>query len=351
MPLQTLRIIDANRNRVSEGLRLLEDVARFLLNDANLTQQLKSMRHAITSSLSRVSMELLSERDADGDVGTGVEIGQRQDIPSLITANARRAEEGLRVIEELAKLPELSPILSSQNFQETRFQLYILEQELMSRVLRHEKTASLNGIYVIIDTQILDFEDEVNAADKAIRGGAKVIQFRDKQYSKVKLLAIAEKLRNICQRSNVLFVINDYLDIALAVNADGLHIGQEDFPLPIARKELPIDKIVGCSVTNVSQALEAQAKGADYIAAGSIFPTSTKDKANVIGIDALRQIREAVSIPLVAIGGIDRDNIAEVMDAGANAAAVISAVLKSNDIEHSTYQLVREIDKQKTRNS
>jgi len=347
VPLQTLRIIDANRNRVSEGLRLLEDIARFILNDADLTQQLKSMRHAITSSLSKLGTELLSERDTEVDVGVGIEIGKRQDILSLITANARRAEEGLRVIEELAKLPELNPLLSSGDFQETRFQLYILEQELASRVLRHQKIALLSGLYVIIDTQVLDFRDEVDAANKAIRGGAKIIQLRDKQYGKGRLLAIAEELKNLCQRSNVLFVINDHLDVALAVGADGLHIGQEDLPLSVVRKELPIDKIIGCSITSVAKALEAQAKGADYIAAGSIFPTSTKDKVNIIGIDALRQIRKEISIPLVAIGGINRDNIAQVIDAGADAAAVISATLKNDDIEQATRHLVEEIDEQK----
>ena len=138
--------------------------------------------------------------------------------------------------------------------------------------------------------------------------------------------------------------MNDHLDIALAVGSDGLHIGQEDLPLSVARKELPIDKIIGCSVTSVTQALEAQTKGADYIAAGSIFPTSTKDKVSIIGIDALKQIRKAISIPLFAIGGINRENIAQVVDAGADAAVVISAALKDNDIEQATRHLVEKVD-------
>ncbi len=346
MPLQTLRIIDANGNRVSEGLRLLEDIARLLLNDIELTKQLKSMRHAVISSLNKFGMDALSARNAEGDIGASIELGQRQDIPSLVTANARRAEEGLRIIEELAKLPEISPTLSSRFFQETRFQLYSLERQLVSRVLRRQKMALLNGLYIIIDTQTLDFKGEIDAANKAICGGASIIQLRDKHYSKSKLLTIAEELQNLCAKSNVLFIINDHLDIALAANTDGLHIGQEDLPLNIARKQLPVDKIIGMSTTSVAQALDAQEEGADYIAAGSIFPTPTKDKATLIGIDGLRQIKQAISVPLVAIGGINRDNIAQVMAAGASAAAVISAALKHANIEEATRQLVKEIEQQ-----
>jgi thiamine-phosphate pyrophosphorylase len=109
---QTLRIIDANCNRISEGLRLLEDIARFLLNDVDLSQQLKLLRHATIASLNKFGYNLLSARNAEGDVGAGIELSQRQDLLSLIISNAKRAEEGLRVIEEIAKLPEISPNLS-----------------------------------------------------------------------------------------------------------------------------------------------------------------------------------------------------------------------------------------------
>ena len=122
MPHQTLRIIDANSNRIGEGLRLLEDIARFLLNDAALTQQLKAMRHSLVKSLSKLNVALLSERDSQADVGIDIEsLSQQQDLPALITANAKRAEEALRVIEEMAKLPDLSSVLHSAEFERTRF--------------------------------------------------------------------------------------------------------------------------------------------------------------------------------------------------------------------------------------
>lgn len=345
MPPQTLRIIDANCNRISEGLRFLEDIARFLLNDAILSQQLKATRHSLVKSLSKFSAALLSERNSEGDVGVKIEsVRQQQDLPSLITANAKRVEEALRVIEELAKLPEISSVLHSKDFEQARFSIYTLERMILSKVLRQDKIARLTGLYAIIDTQTLELKDEVDAASKVIHGGAKIIQLRDKHHSKGELLAIAQKLKELCHKSDTLFIINDHLDIALAADADGLHIGRADLPLTVVRKELPVDKIIGCSTATLAQAQKAEVEGADYVAVGSIFSSPTKTDATVIGIEGLRRVRQAISIPIVAIGGINRDNIAQVIAAGANSAAVISAILTQQNTEQATRQLVAEID-------
>ena len=345
MPSQTLRIIDANCNRIGEGLRFLEDIARFALNAAALSQQLRTMRHSLVKNLSKFGTNLLSERDSEADVGINIKSASGQkDLPSLVTANAKRVEEALRVMEEIAKLPEISQTLDSNDFKKVRFDLYALERELLSKILRQHKAERLTGLYIILDTETLGMKGEIDAATKAIRGGAKVIQLRDKHRGKGELLVIAQELKNLCHKSDTLFIINDYLDIALATDADGLHIGQTDLPLSVVREELPIDKIIGCSTATPAQALKAEAEGADYIAAGSIFPTPSKKDATVVGIEGLRQIRQAITIPLVAIGGINKDNIAEVIAAGANAAAVISAVLAQKDIEQATRQLVAEIE-------
>jgi len=345
VPRQTLRIIDANCNRIAEGLRFLEDIARFLLNDVELTQQLKMMRHNLVKSLSRFGTALLSERDSEADVGARTQISHQQDLLSLVTANAKRVEEALRVIEELAKLPDLGATLHSKDFEQARFNLYTLEKKLLSRLTRQQKLKQLTGLYVIIDTQIIGIKGEVEAARKAIRGGAKVIQLRDKQHAKGELLTIAQKLKDLCHKSDTLFIVNDYLDIAIAAEADGLHIGQEDLPLSVVRKKLPIDKIVGLSTTTLDQAQKAEAEGADYIAVGSIFSSPTKTSANVVGLEHLHQVRKTVSITIVAIGGINKDNVGEVMAAGADSAAVISAALTQKDIESATRQLVQEIEK------
>jgi thiamine-phosphate pyrophosphorylase len=345
IPRQTLRIIDANCNRIAEGLRFLEDVVRFLLNDVDITQQLKMMRHNLVKSLSSFGTALLSERDSEGDVGAGIEVSHQQDLLSLVAANAKRVEEALRVIEELSKLPDLSATLRSKDFEQARFNLYTLEKELLSKLMRQQKLKQLTGLYVIVDTQILGARDKVDVARKAVRGGAKAIQLRDKQHTKGELLAIAQKLKDLCHKSNILFIVNDYLDIAIAAEADGLHIGQEDLPLSVVRRQLPIGKIVGLSTTTLAQAQKAEADGADYISVGSIFSSPTKTSANVVGLKHLSQVRKRVSIPIVAIGGINRDNVGEVMAAGADSAAVISAVLAQRDIESATRQLVQAIEK------
>ncbi len=346
MPYETFRIIDANCNRLGEGFRFLEDVARFVLNDADLSQQLKTMRHTLVKNLSKFGPDLLTTRDAEKDVGIHIEsFSEQQDLPSLITANAKRAEEALRVIEEIAKIPEISHILDTREFKQARFDLYTLERRLLSSILRKHKAAQVAGLYVILDTQVLGMKNEIDVAAKAIRGGVKVIQLRDKHRGKGDLLVIAQKLKEICFESNVLFIINDYLEIALAVDADGVHIGQEDLPISVVRKELPVDRIVGCSTHNLTQALKAEADGADYIAVGSIFPSPTKRDATVIGLEELSNIKQAISTPLVAIGGINKDNIAQVISAGADSLAVISAVLNKDNVEEAARQLVKEIEK------
>jgi len=354
MSIQPLRIIDANLNRLSEGLRLLEDVARFVLNDASLSQQLKVLRHDLAEETKSLGLQLLSQRDSEHDVGSATTLPShlkkerlseaQRDLPGVITANARRAEESLRVIEELAKLPQINPMLNPARFEQARFTLYTLEQRLTSRILRQDKVRQLTGLYVILDRQVLAGKDELAIAEQVIQGGAKVIQLRDKHTSKAELLPIAQKLKDLCSKSNILFIINDYLDLALAVDADGLHMGQKDLPLPVIRRTLPIDMIVGCSVTTVSQATRAQSEGADYIAAGSIFPTRNKEGATVIGLEKLKQIRQAISATLVAIGGINKDNISQVMNAGADSAAVIGAALCQEDIKKAVQQLVAEIE-------
>lgn len=345
-------MIDANLNRSSEGLRVLEDVARFLLNDAELSQRLRTLRHDLARETKSLRVGFLSHRDSEHDVGhhyskdkeLTIKATSLQGLLDLVTANAKRVEQSLRVVEELAKLPELSSRLNSASFEQTRFALYTLEQDLISRISRRDKIERISGLYVILDRQFLGGRDELDIAGQIIEGGARVIQLRDKQSKKGELLIVAQKLKELCSQAGVLFIINDYLDLAMAVDADGLHIGQEDLPLPVVRRQLPIDKIVGCSVTTLVQATKAQNEGADYIAVGSIFPTTTKREATVVGVDMLKELKRTVSSPLVAIGGINQNNIGEVVAAGADAVAVISAVLGEKDTRGAVQKLVAKMD-------
>jgi thiamine-phosphate pyrophosphorylase len=348
-----LRIIDANLNRSSEGLRVLEDIARFLLNDVELRQRLRTLRHDLAQETKSLSVMLLSQRDSEHDVGHPLSLAEKElaigttslrELLDLVTANAKRVEESLRVVEELAKLPDLSSMLNSARFGQARFALYTLERDLISRISRQDKMERVVGLYVILDRQFLVNRNELDVAGQIIEGGARIIQLRDKKSKKKDLLPVAQKLRELCSQANVLFIMNDYLDLAIAVDADGLHIGQEDLPLPVIRRELPIDKIVGCSVTTLPQATKAQAEGTDYIAVGSIFPTATKDGATVVGVNMLKELKRTVSIPLVAIGGINQNNISEVVSAGAYTVAVISAVLGEKDIKGAVQKLIAKVN-------
>jgi thiamine-phosphate pyrophosphorylase len=375
MPHQPLRIVDANLNRSAEGLRVLEDVARFVLNDATLSQQLRTIRHNLADAGRSLGIILLEERDSEHDVGISKEnataspssaiasrpsvIASRRrsnlkeakqsypDLISLVEANANRVEESLRVLEELAKLEGLSSRLDAVKFEQARFSLYSVEKAMVAKLTRQDKVKQLTGLYVILDRQALAGRDELEVAGEIVQGGARVIQLRDKQSYKGELLPIAQGLKELCAKSGVLFIVNDYLDLALAVDADGLHLGQKDLPVHIARRELPIDKIIGSSVTTVSRAIEMSDEGADYIAVGSMFPTRGKEGAVVVGLDMLQQVKKAISSPLVAIGGIDESNVGEVIAAGADCVAVINAVLGKPDVRKATRQLVSQIKRAK----
>ncbi len=327
-----LRIIDANLNRIAEGIRLLEDIARLLLDDGTLTRKLKTMRHEMVSSEPSFQQKLLEARDANRDVGMLISEDRQRELPILVVANSRRVQESLRTIEELAKLPDTAPGLDPEKFKQARFSMYVIEQELFSRLLRQDKKNQISGLYLIIDTAALKGRSHAEVAAQAIKGGVSIIQLRDKMLSKRELLPVARELRKLCASANVLFIINDYLDLALATDADGLHLGQHDLPVEIARRLLPADKILGCSTTSVEQAKAAQNGGADYIAIGAMYPTSNKETAQVVGLTRLKEVRRVTELPIVAIGGITGDNIQDIIAGGANAVAVINAILSTEDI-------------------
>jgi thiamine-phosphate pyrophosphorylase len=202
-------------------------------------------------------------------VGADLEVKgevRHKDLSLLAVANARRAQESLRVLEEIAKLPEVASKLDSNKYKTARFDLYYLEQDLVSRLSRKDKVKNISGLYVILDTQVLGKRSHMEPAREVIEAGVKVIQLRAKDLNKNHLLVMARELRELCKQKGVLFIVNDYLDIALAVEADGLHIGEDDLPVEVARRLLPCDKILGCSASTVEKSMAADAAGADYIA-------------------------------------------------------------------------------------
>jgi thiamine-phosphate pyrophosphorylase len=343
-----LRILDVNLNRIGEGLRLLEDVTRFVLNDPELSEQLKNMRHELLPKDRSLQKRLLKARRANEDVGAFLDVdseAERTDTVSLVSANSRRVQQSLRVLEELAKVHGDDFGLDWDKFKHARFTLYTLEQKIVLELLRHNKKEKVSGLYVIIDTQALRGRSEPEVARQAIQGGARIIQLRDKLRPKGMLVPLARELKKVCAESDVLFIVNDYIDLAIDSDADGLHIGQEDLPFDTARKMLPTDKILGCSSATLEEALKAEKEGADYIAVGSIYPTPSKSGTRIAGLKTLRQVKKKVSVPVVAIGGINEDNVASVISAGADAVAVISAVLGAANVKEGSQRLTKIINK------
>jgi thiamine-phosphate pyrophosphorylase len=348
IPANQLRIIDANLNRIGEGLRVLEEFARLSLNDAGLTGKLKDMRHKILRIDTRLQRQLLQARDAAGDIGAGMQApGQekRRDVTETIIANARRVQESLRVMEEIAKEPGLN--LESGSYETARFALYTIEKELLSKILRQDKIKRLSGLYVIIDTEFLKGRSHLDVAAQAIRGGAKVVQLRNKKDNVRDFFQIAGETRKLCKEHDVLFIVNDSLEVTLAADADGLHVGQDDLPIATARRLLPIDKILGASVRTIAEAEAAEAEGADYLGVGAMYATTTKAGVEVVGPGIIKEIKKRVHLPVVAIGGINKSNVIAVLKAGADAAAVISAVMGAADIEKATRQLAEIIEEGK----
>ncbi len=190
------------------------------------------------------------------------------------------------------------------------------------------------GVYVITDRFVNPKRSHLDIAKAAVEGGAFVLQLRDKEATTRQLLEWAREIRDLTRRTETLFIVNDRVDIALAADADGIHVGDDDMPVPIARRLLGAGKIIGRSVANEEEALQAVAEGADYVSVGSIFVTSTKpDAGEPVGVEMVKRIRQILppDYPLVAIGGINLQNAAAVFEAGADAVAVVSAIACADD--------------------
>ena len=342
------RILDANFDRAREGLRVLEDVARFALDDADLTAQLKAIRHAVTIRDQAFNLRLLDAREAGSDVGAVLNPPselQREDLAALVLANAKRLQEALRTLEETAKAapPPAQARLDPTALKEARFLAYQAERSLAGRLARQARRDRIRDLYVILDPEICGGREPLSVARAAIAGGARVLQLRDKVHDKGALLALARDLQALCAAADVLFIVNDHVDVALAADAGGVHVGQQDLPVAVARAQLPIDRIVGCSTNNPDEAARAVAAGADYLGVGAMFATGSKINTRPAGPERLPLVRAVVAIPIVAIGGISQANVAEVVRAGADAVAVISAVGAAPDPEEAARRLTETI--------
>lgn len=195
-------------------------------------------------------------------------------------------------------------------------------------------------LYVVTDAGLSKGRSDAEVARLAYEGGADAVQLRMKNVGKKEMLEQANLIRKTADDLCRFFFVNDNVEVALESGADGVHIGQDDMPLEKARDILGEAAIIGVSVDNVEQAIAAQEGGADYVGVGSIFRTSTKpDAKQSVGLGAIYEVRQAVDIPIVAIGGINRGNIQDVIRAGADSAAVVSAVVAQDDVKAAAHEL------------
>jgi len=218
-----------------------------------------------------------------------------------------------------------------------------------------EMREKLRGLYVIIDPEAAPGRDELSLARDAIEGGARLVQLRDKGREKGLQLPVAEALARLCRERGVPFIVNDHVDLALVAGADGVHLGQHDLPAALVRTLVPATFVVGVSTNTVEEARCARDDGASYVAVGSIYPTGSKapERTRPASIERLREVKAAVDpstgsgrrLPVVAIGGINQSNIDEVIAAGADAVAVISAVCAADDPREAAQRLAERFER------
>ena len=206
------------------------------------------------------------------------------------------------------------------------------------------------SLYLVTDAGLSRGRSQAEVVEAALRGGVGVVQYRAKDASTRMMVEEAGELCRICRRFGAVFIVNDRLDVALAVEADGLHVGQDDLPATVARRLLGPDKILGVSAGSVEEAREAVAAGADYIGASPVFATPTKtDAGPALGLAGLAAMADAIDLPLVAIGGVNSGNARDLLAAGAAGLAVVSAIVSADDVEEAARNLRRAIDEGRTR--
>ncbi len=324
------RILDANFNRAREALRVAEDCGRFALNDPAITAMAKNLRSDLREMLAAMPAdEMLTSRDTPGDLGTEITSPsepRRKDLPDVATAACKRLTEALRTIEEYSKI--IAPDQSIQ-IERMRYNAYTLEQRLVGRLIVASREVKVR-LYVLITSSMCKGSLRETARG-AIAGGADAIQLREKTTNDDEFLAIAAELRELTDETGKILIINDRPDIAAIIGADGVHLGQHDLPIAEVRRLLRPGAVVGRSSHSVAQASAAVTEGADYVAMGPIFKTSTKDAGDALGTDLFKQAVETVEIPLVPIGGITSDNVAQLVQAGAERVAVCSAICCADD--------------------
>lgn len=336
------RILDANLDRAREGLRIIEEWCRFGLNHSELSGECKQLRQELAAWH---NPELRAARDTQGDPGTKIthpQEQQRTSIKSLLQANFCRVQEALRVLEEYGKL--YHPQMGSA-CKQMRYRVYTLESQLLG----YERHQLLLRSHLYLVTSPV--EDLLHVVEAALAGGLTLVQYRDKNTGDGERWQTALHLRQLCSKYGALFLVNDRVDIALAVNADGVHLGQQDFPIAAARQLLGPQRIIGCSTTNPEEMQRAVQGGADYIGVGPVYETPTKVGKAAAGLEYIRYAAQHSPVPWFAIGGINVNNIHDVVSAGAERIAVVRSLVEAEQPTLVTQYFLSQLSRGRSRSA
>ena len=332
------RIIDANANRAREALRVMEEAARFLLNDRALTASLKQLRHDLAAALGRLE-NLEFHRDTAGDVGTDVATVSelaRTSTAEVVIAAGKRLSEALRAIEEYGKT--LDPAFAA-GIEQLRYRGYDLEQRV-HRALGTGRPRQWR--LCVLLTEAICARPWSDVLRAIIGGGADCIQIREKQMDGAALLRRVEEAIDLARPASVSVIVNDRVDIALAAGADGVHLGRDDVPIGSVRRIAGRTLLLGASTHDLDEAAAAVEAGADYCGVGAMFASALKPQRRPSGPGYLRAFIERYpSVPHLAIGGVCLENIGELVEAGCRGVAVSSAVCAAADPGEVVVQLVQ----------
>ncbi|MEO1445801.1 MAG: thiamine phosphate synthase [Cyanobacteria bacterium J06635_11] len=334
-----LRILDANLDRAREGLRVIEEWCRFGLNDKAKTSQIKHFRQSIAQWH---SSDIRAARDTPGDVGTAITHPQeaaRTHLADVLQVNLARTQEALRVLEEYGKLHSHKMAAACKQM---RYQLYVLDSQLMEPFIQASIVDSPDNVlaHSVQHQKLIEARtylvtspvaDILGVVEAALQGGIDIVQYREKTANDEQRLEIAKQLKALCHRYDALFIINDRIDIAAAVDADGVHLGQQDLPMDVARQILGPDKIVGRSTTNPEELQRALDEQADYIGVGPVHETPTKPGKAAAGNDYVRYAAQHATMPWFTIGGLSEHNLEPTLAAGATRVAVVRALMEADD--------------------
>jgi thiamine-phosphate pyrophosphorylase len=328
--IRVYRTLDAALNRAGEGLRVIEDYARFVLDDWQLTESAKSIRHELTVAAGELDIsDRLAARDTLADVGAAISTpteAVRHQPWDVCVASFKRVQQSLRTLEEFGKL--LDDKLPSR-FETLRYRVYTLEKVVGVAAMSGQRLAGTR-LMVLVDGGHSSSQFEQLVAD-LVDAGVHAIQLRDKELADGELLARARLLRQLTRDTPTLCIVNDRADIAALADADAVHLGQEDLSVTEARVLVGPRMLVGVSTHNIEQARAAVFAGANYLGAGPTFPSQTKSFDRFAGLDFLRELAAEVRLPSFAIGGINADNLSEVLATGVSRVAVGAAITKSYD--------------------